>query len=924
GAGLDDGGLGRELAVLNLLGQIHQRRAGDDAGLGLFLDIDAVVAGDGGVPGVAHGGPVGLCRRPIVVAGLGRVAGRAVVGVDHVFLNDGDGLAARPAVHLHIVLDVDPAVRRQGVAVGPQIAVINGVQHRVAARQRAPRRFRGPDLHAVDVGPATDAAIARGIVGLPHGLRPGAGALIGGDGRQRPMVRPGVGHDRFRLIDPVLTPVLDDHDLALVLHDQDVLQADAVALVIDDAHDLAAARQLALHRVVVGVEADVLAHVEVDAVLAGLGQDRLAVAFELGRRGRGGWRGLGQGVADVQRDAEVAPGLGEGVQAGGQQGIAGIILVLAHRQAAHVAPPGVLLVEDVEDAGAQGGLLGHVPEGGDVQDGELLTRPAQAVATVVVGLVVGPGDGRAAAPDARGCGIVEARDHLDRINAGQGAALAVRFLFAISERSGDDGREAVVPADVAARFQTPDLHLGQVDVLIDQRIDAGHARSAHHDLVDEVVVVGVEGRGRQRQVSTEHRQIAEAEAALDALAGQQAGQRAGAASQRQTLGPAVVRRVVADAATRAEALAAGDEVRRVLGGEADRPGDAVRTIEGRGRAAQDLDRLDQIQVVIAAATDRLGAEGEAVGNAHAVLNDQHPVAAHAANGEARVAVAPGAGQGGREAGGAGRDADARLEPDQVLDVGDQVVLDGVRGDHADAGRDVIHAALDGGQRLLQIGDQVVDVLDADGQAHRVLGHARLLQFVRRQLAVGGRGRVADQRLGVADVDQTGEDLHRVLEAGARLAAAPLFNGSDAKGQQTGRLAAEVLLNQRVGRMVFQSGVVDPFHLGVGLQPLGDGGRVLDVTVHAQGQGLQPLQDQEAVERRQRRAGVAQRHHARAADEGRRAKRLGVDHAVVAHFGLVQAAEARLVLGPGEVSAVHDGAADRGAVAADVFGQGVDD
>ncbi|MNR21856.1 hypothetical protein D3C85_1387800 [compost metagenome] len=91
--------------------------------------------------------------------------------------------------------------------------------------------------------------------------------------------------------------MLDDDGLALVLHDQNVLQADAIALVIDDAHDLAAARQLALHRVVVGVEADVLAHVEVDAELAGLGQDRLAVLLERaggGRDARSGRR-LGQG-----------------------------------------------------------------------------------------------------------------------------------------------------------------------------------------------------------------------------------------------------------------------------------------------------------------------------------------------------------------------------------------------------------------------------------------------------------------------------------------------------------------------------------------------------------------------------------------------------------------------------------------------------
>ncbi|MNE19097.1 hypothetical protein D3C80_1121660 [compost metagenome] len=76
--------------------------------------------------------------------------------------------------------------------------------------------------------------------------------------------------------------------------------------------------------------------------------------------------------------------------------------------------------------------------------------------------------------------------------------------------------------------------------------------------------------------------------------GQQAGQGPGAACQGQTLGPAFVGGAVTDAGASAEVLTAGDEVGRVLGGEADRAGDAVRAVEGRGRAAQDLDRLDQV------------------------------------------------------------------------------------------------------------------------------------------------------------------------------------------------------------------------------------------------------------------------------------------------------------------------------------------
>ncbi|KAG1532866.1 hypothetical protein G6F50_016067 [Rhizopus delemar] len=51
-----------------------------------------------------------------------------------------------------------------------------------------------------------------------------------------------------------------------------------------------------------------------------------------------------------------------------------------------------------------------------------------------------------------------------------------------------------------------------------------------------------------------------------------------------------------------------------------------------------------------------------------------------------------------------------------------------------------------------------------------------------------------------------------------------------------------------------------------------------------------------------------------------AEGVGVDHAVVADVGFVQALEARLVCGPRELAGVDDGAAQAGAVAAQVFGQ----
>lgn len=54
------------------------------------------------------------------------------------------------------------------------------------------------------------------------------------------------------------------------------------------------------------------------------------------------------------------------------------------------------------------------------------------------------------------------------------------------------------------------------------------------------------------------------------------------------------------------------------------------------------------------------------------------------------------------------------------------------------------------ERLLKIGDNVVNVLSADGDTDRVLGHTRVDAFLFRQLLVRGRPRVNGEGFGVAD------------------------------------------------------------------------------------------------------------------------------------------------------------------------------
>jgi hypothetical protein len=58
------------------------------------------------------------------------------------------------------------------------------------------------------------------------------------------------------------------------------------------------------------------------------------------------------------------------------------------------------------------------------------------------------------------------------------------------------------------------------------------------------------------------------------------------------------------------------------------------------------------------------------------------------------------------------------------------------------------------QRLPQIPQQILDVLDADAHAHGVGGDAGLLQLRRGQLAVGGRGGACGQGLASRSVGLT--------------------------------------------------------------------------------------------------------------------------------------------------------------------------
>ena len=75
------------------------------------------------------------------------------------------------------------------------------------------------------------------------------------------------------------------------------------------------------------------------------------------------------------------------------------------------------------------------------------------------------------------------------------------------------------------------------------------------------------------------------------------------------------------------------------------------------------------------------------------------------------------------------------------------------------------------QRLVEVGDDVVLVLDADREPDDVRAGAGLDLLRVGKLTMRGRSRMNDQRTGVADIGQMREQLHLGDELDAGLVAA---------------------------------------------------------------------------------------------------------------------------------------------------------
>ena len=174
-----------------------------------------------------------------------------------------------------------------------------------------------------------------------------------------------------------------------------------------------------------------------------------------------------------------------------------------------------------------------------------------------------------------------------------------------------------------------------------------------------------------------------------------------------------------------------------------------------------------------------------------------------------------------------------------------------------------YCSADGFEGGLEVGEDVVDVLGADGQADGIGADALVGELLLGQLAVGRGGRVDDQALDVRDVGEQGEDLQIVDELmGLGLAAL------DLKGEDGAAAVREVLLVERMVRVVRQRRMVDALDLRMVREEVHDFAGILRVPLKAERERLDALQKKERSKRRDRRAGIAQEDRADIGHEGR--------------------------------------------------------
>src|ERR1700722_3544973 len=132
------------------------------------------------------------------------------------------------------------------------------------------------------------------------------------------------------------------------------------------------------------------------------------------------------------------------------------------------------------------------------------------------------------------------------------------------------------------------------------------------------------------------------------------------------------------------------------------------------------------------------------------------------------------------------------------------------------------------------------------------------------------------------------------------------------------------MRHRIERIVRKANIINPLDRRMIAQKLRHLARVLNVALDAEGQGLNSLQKQKTVERRQRGPSISLTDCATARDIGRGPKMVDVNDAVISDLRLVQHVKLLGILPPGKLAAIHNHAANASATASDEFRHRVQD
>ncbi len=226
-----------------------------------------------------------------------------------------------------------------------------------------------------------------------------------------------------------------------------------------------------------------------------------------------------------------------------------------------------------------------------------------------------------------------------------------------------------------------------------------------------------------------------------------------------------------------------------------------------------------------------------------------------------------------------------------------------------------------GKGLVEVGEDVVDMLNADGEADKFWADTTGELLLGGELRMGRGGRVNRQRLGVTKVGNVGEQLERVDKLCSRFCST--FNSKD---NNASTFTAEVFLVFGEFRIVLEPGEADPFDAGVTLEMFGDCEGVFAVAFHAERQGFDALEKLPGIVGRDAGSEVAEWDSAHAQNVGQRSEHLGEvmapAEAVVGVIGIVE--ERVLAAAPVEAAGIDDDATKACAVSTKPLGEGVDD